>query len=202
MPQVFLTADWHLGEERFELMQRPFKDTTEYADVLIQRHNSRVGKDDFVYVIGDALYQKADPAIWLPAIGEMKGRKLLIRGNHDKSFSDGQFAPYFDQIVEDGGGIDIDFGDLPCYLTHYPTQGKPDRFNLVGHIHGIWKFQLNSLNVGVDVHHFYPVDAKELPFFFKAIGQYYDEDAWAAYHPINADYRATRGKKSTYFQKG
>ena len=32
---TFLTADWHIGEERFELMQRPFRTVAEYIDALV-----------------------------------------------------------------------------------------------------------------------------------------------------------------------
>jgi len=36
------------------------------------------------------------------------------------------------------------------YIDHYPTNGKSDIFNVVGHIHGTWKVQRNMVNVGVD----------------------------------------------------
>ena len=57
--KTFLTADWHIGEERFELMQRPFRTVAEYIDALVAYHNAAVAPDDLVYVNGDVLYQKA-----------------------------------------------------------------------------------------------------------------------------------------------
>ncbi len=201
----FFTADWHLGETRLELAGRPFKTPEEHVETIVANHNKMVKPDDIVYVVGDVLYQGThDPHRWLQYVGVMNGRKILIRGNHDRPFNDDLFAPYFTNIVEDGGGIELVVSQgeemsLATWVTHYPTQGRADRFNIVGHIHGIWKVQLNMLNVGVDVHHFYPVPEHKILFYHDAICKYYDEDAWVGYNPVNASYREERGKKSTYF---
>jgi calcineurin-like phosphoesterase family protein len=199
--KTWATSDWHLGEDRFEIMQRPFTDVQGAVDAMIANHNALVAPNDLVYVAGDALYQKADPAVFLPQIDRFNGRKILIRGNHDRPFTDEQFAPYFEKIVAEGEGVEIECGGIACYLTHYPTLGRNNRFNLVGHIHGIWKMQLNSLNIGVDVHHFCPVDLSTIPFYHKAICEFYDHDAWACYQPCNEGFRGQRGKQSTYFTK-
>lgn len=200
MSKTFLTADWHLGEDRFRILQRPFQTSEEYISHLIKNHNKIVSPEDTVYVLGDVIYQKAEVASYLPIIAKLNGKKILIRGNHDKVITDEQFRPYFETIYPDGSGVEIEFSEIPCFLTHYPTTGKVDRFNLVGHIHSAWKVQLNMLNVGVDVHNFCPVNAEDLLFFFQAITQFYDQDVWSAYLPINSSYQDSRGKKSTYFE--
>jgi calcineurin-like phosphoesterase family protein len=115
-------------------------------------------------------------------------------------FTDEQLSPYFHTIVPEGQGIEMDIGGIPCYITHYPTETKIDRFNLVGHIHGAWKYQLNMLNIGVDVHHFHPVNLDTIPFHYKAVCEFYDNDVWVAYDPINASHRTARGKKNSYFR--
>ena len=79
--KTWLTADWHLGETRFELMGRPFKTTDEHNATIIERHNSLVQPDDVVIVVGDAVYQKAPE--YLPLVAKLNGKKVLIRGNHD-----------------------------------------------------------------------------------------------------------------------
>lgn len=198
--KTWLTADLHLGEDRFEIMQRPFKNRLEHNETILYRHNEVVAKNDWVYVIGDAVYQKVeDPEGMMQWFDRLNGRKILIRGNHDRPFSDEQFSKYFEQIVPEGQGVEMEFGGIPCYLTHYPTCGRSDRFNLVGHIHGAFKFQLNMLNVGVDAHHFRPVDSDQVAFYYKAITEYYDADVWCAYNPINKQYVGLRGKNTSYF---
>lgn len=200
MSNVWISSDHHFGEDRFELMGRPFKTVDEHNNTIIDRHNKLVAPDDLVYLNGDVLYQKGDIEKNLPLIGKMNGRKILIRGNHDAPITDEQFAPYFEQIVKEGDGIELDVEGIPCYITHYPTRSVKDRFNLTGHIHAAWRFQLNMMNVGVDVNHFYPLNMNRIPFFLTAITKFYDEDVWVAYREENSSYRESRGNKNVYFK--
>ena len=197
--KTWITADWHLGEDRMAIMQRPFISADDNISVIVANHNNLVASDDLVYVLGDACNQNAPNE--LSTIAELSGRKILVRGNHDRVFSDEQLKPYFEQIIPEGEGIELEVNGLPVYLTHYPSRGRADRFNLVGHIHSAWKVQLNMLNVGVDVHSFRPIQLEQVSFFHKAISEFYDNDVWVAYNSINASHRETRGKKSTYFTK-
>lgn len=193
----FATSDWHLGEDRFALMQRPFKEQREMVEHLIEKHNEVVSPEDIVYVVGDVCYQKTPD--FLEEVGRFNGRKILIRGNHDRVFSDEQLLKWFEQVIPEGRGIELEIGEIPIYMTHYPTKAVCDRFNLVGHVHSAWKVQLNSFNVGVDANHFYPHNLDEIvPFFLKSISEFYDEDVWAAYNIPNISYIRKRGKKGSY----
>jgi calcineurin-like phosphoesterase family protein len=198
--KTFVTADWHLGEERFELMGRPFKTQMEMVETLIERHNSVVAPHDHVIIIGDVVNQQTPE--FLKYVAQFHGTKTLIRGNHDREIPIMELLKYFNMIVPEGSGLKEDMEGIPCYLTHYPSCGRPDRFNIVGHIHSAWKVQLNMFNAGVDVNHFYPVDIKKIPFYYKAITEFYDEDVWVAYNEVNQNFREVRGKKSNYFKRG
>lgn len=195
----FLCADWHLGEDRFKIMARPFKTPQEMTDHLVKMHNALVQPDDIVWMVGDAVYQKAPT--FLADVARFNGRKVLFRGNHDKVFTDEQLKPYFEEIVAEGDGRELDIDGLKCWATHYPTEGRADLFNLVGHIHAAWKFQLNMLNVGVDAHHFQPVAVADVPGHYTAITKFYDRDVWVAYEDVNARFKDERGAKTRYFQK-
>lgn len=196
--KTWLTADWHLGDSRFELMGRPFNSVEQYIDTLIENHNRVVSPDDHVIVVGDVCYQQTPE--FLPFVKKFNGIKTLLRGNHDRVFSDSDLNPYFEVIFPDGCGFYDTFGGVKCYVTHYPTCGREEVFNVVGHIHSSWKYQLNSINVGVDVHHFRPVDASRMQFHLDAISKYYDQDVWVGYNPINANYQGQRGKPGSYFK--
>jgi calcineurin-like phosphoesterase family protein len=173
----------------------------EMIETLIVNHNSLVAPDDLVIVNGDVCYQKTPE--FLPYVEKFNGKKILIRGNHDRVFSDEQLHPYFEDIYEEGQGmaVSVESMGLDLYITHYPTQARTDAFNLVGHIHGAWKYQLNSLNVGVDVHHFKPLDILDVPFFVEAINKFYDDDVWSAYHQSNEQFRDVRGVRGSYLDK-
>lgn len=195
---LFMTADWHLGEDRWDIMGRPFTDVQEHIDFMVNNHNKLVKPDDEVLMVGDAVYQKADPK-FIEQIARFNGVKTLFRGNHDRPFTDEQYAPYFKEIVAEGEGQEMEICGVPCWVQHYPSLGRADRFNICGHIHGVWKVQLNSLNVGVDASHFHPVPAEKVPFFLKAVTEFYDWDCWACYNPVNQSHFVERGKKSHYF---
>jgi len=203
MSKIWITADWHLGEDRFELMGRPFKTQKQMVDTLIANHNSLVAPDDLVYLVGDVCYQKTPE--FLPYAASFNGVKHLFRGNHDRVFTDQELSKYFDIIIPEGEGVTYtvanpDGDPIDCWITHYPSRGSDQLFNLVGHIHSAWKYQLNSFNVGVDCNHFYPHDLNDaVVSAFNAINTYYDNDVWVAYLGINADYRGKRGKPGTYF---
>jgi calcineurin-like phosphoesterase family protein len=157
-----------------------------------------VKQSDEVIVIGDAVYTFASH--WAGVINSFNGRKTLIRGNHDRNVTNAIYSNYFDRIIDEGDGLEMEFGGIPCWLTHYPSCGKIDKFNLVGHIHGAWKYQLNMFNVGVDVNHFYPVSGDKIAFHYEAIMKYYDDDVWIAYSDLNCSYRGNRGKQGSYFK--
>lgn len=197
--KVWLSADYHLGEDRLDIMGRPFANTEEMVKTLIDNHNYLVDKDDCVIVVGDVCYKETPE--YLHYVSQFNGRKILIRGNHDRVFTDEQLKPYFSTIIKDGEGLKIEIEGIPCYFTHYPTCGKNDCFNVCGHIHSAFKYQLNMFNCGVDVNHFRPVQLSKIPFHFKAICEYYDEDVWCAYNDINKQFLGKRGKKGTYFVK-
>lgn len=200
MSKRWLTSDWHLGEDRFAIMNRPFSSPQEMIDVMVLNHNKLVAPGDIVYMLGDVCYNKHPE--FLEQVERFNGIKRLIRGNHDRDIPDEEFLKYFEIVIPEGDGITVLTNDgMPVYMTHYPTQAKPDVFNAVGHIHSGWRFQLNMMNVGVDANHFRPTDLESFPHHLEAIKNYYDWDFWAAYLPINQDYFATRGKKSLYFER-
>ncbi len=194
---TFITADYHLGEDRFKILQRPFTSTKEMVDRLVFEHNQMVKPDDKVIIVGDLVYKERPE--YLKEIARFNGKKTLIRGNHDAPLSDDDLSKYFDRVVKDGGGIKLNVEGIPCFLTHYPTQSRKDRFNLVGHIHSGWKVQLNMLNIGVDCWHFRPVPLSDVAFYFNAIKNYYDADMWVAYHKANKAFVGKRGAKGRYF---
>ncbi len=200
MSYTWITADFHLGETRMNLIQRPFAGPAEMCEALLANYNKVVSVEDRVIFNGDIVFKSSPQReMWLEAIGKFHGRKTLVRGNHDEIFTDDQLTPYFETIIPEGQGIELEVDGIPVYVTHYPTLAREDRFNLVGHVHSSWKLQLNSLNVGVDVHHFRPMPLTDVQFYLEAISGFYDQDVWTAYLPANEKFKGLRGKSGSYF---
>jgi calcineurin-like phosphoesterase family protein len=189
---MFFSSDYHFGMTKFEIMQRPFKNIDDMHETILSKHNEIVNRDDVVYVLGDVCI---DPK-YLCLLNCMNGRKILLRGNHDNKFSNDELYKYFDKVVNEGEALVVENYNL----NHYPTRSLPNSFALVGHIHSTWKVQLNMLNVGVDVHHFYPVPFEKISFFREAIMNYYDDDVWVGNNPLNLDKDILRRKRGSYFK--
>jgi calcineurin-like phosphoesterase family protein/2'-5' RNA ligase len=80
--EIFLISDTHFDHENIiRYCHRPFKSVTEMNKTLVDRWNSKVGKDDTVYFMGDLTLEREKLDYWL---GKLNGKIKFIRGNHDK----------------------------------------------------------------------------------------------------------------------
>ena len=191
---IYFTADFHFGDPRQKILGRPFQSSDQCIETILRNFNEVLTNSDKVYVLGDCVTDNS----YLELMSYIPGRKTLIRGNYD-TLPKQEYEPYFVNVIDDY--LDLEIGKLDCRLHHYPTLHSVDyRFSLCGHIHGAWKVQKNMLNVGVDVHHFYPVSEEQVLFYFKAISEFYDDDVWCADHESNTE-NFLRGKMGTYYKK-
>lgn len=95
----------------------------------------------------------------------------------------------FDDIVLFGGTripVDASCTEVMTeylHLVHEPIQCWkevyiPKTMNLFGHIHGRQLVKKYGLDVGVDGHHFYPIDTETVLFYRNAIVNHYDENVF------------------------
>lgn len=154
------TADFHLGHQNIiKYCGRPWKTVKDMEDSLIENYNAVVTDDDTVFILGDLTLAGSE---YLPTVDrwvrQLKGKKHLILGNHDR------IAPF--QYM-DLGFISVHTGlelfvpglERKVYLCHDPAWAvtAPDTLFLCGHVHNLFKQVKNALNVGVDVWEYHPV---------------------------------------------
>lgn len=186
---IYFTSDLHLGHGNcINLCSRPFDGLAQMDEALISNWNARVNNSDTVYIVGDLIWESADPIGYLK---RLNGRKFLIAGNHDikwlkKSgmarvdaagnveFRD--FAEYFINIAQ---YVQTKINNITVTLCHYPMyEWKASRklgsvkklgYHIYGHIHNSTDekyaplFVLpHALNAGADVNGFAPVTFDEL----------------------------------------
>ena len=201
MGRMFFTADWHFGDERMELLGRPWLNAKEAQDQILKNiFDLKLTKDDVLYVIGDAALDEE----WLKPVQLIDAQKVLIKGNYDRLDNE-TYLKYFQTVsdgfqmcaVRDPSGkaepLDLNF-------VHYPGKGIHSAFNLVGHIHGAWKVQKNMLNVGIDQHWARPIPLEKVFFYHTAVSKFYDQDVWVGDHPANVAH-ASRGQAGTYWER-
>lgn len=82
-PRYFLVSDTHFGHKNIiDYEQRPFNNTEEMDQYMIQKWNESVRDDDIVIHFGDVFVCNASRATEISS--QLKGRKILILGNHDR----------------------------------------------------------------------------------------------------------------------
>lgn len=186
---IFFTSDEHYGHHNIiKYCNRPYANTDEMREALIDNHNRVVKNDDEVWHLGDFAFDKAQI---LPILHRLNGRHRLISGNHDDTFikhrncGNALFNYQSDGFYEVNQVRRMNLVGLgETLLCHLPMQGNDydNRYSdfaphqkyfddekikwlIHGHIHGAWKIKNNMLNVGVDVWNYTPVSLEELADF-------------------------------------
>ena len=160
MGQIFFTSDLHLGHKNIiKHCQRPFASVEAMDGGLIRAWNARVCAQDTVYVLGDFAFESRVQS--RSALSRLAGRKILIRGNHDREKegdSEGWEEMHHSLLVE--------VGNMQFFLHHYPLRDWPGKWrgtiHLYGHVHGNMKPLAGSLDVGVDTWGGAPVSSTEV----------------------------------------
>lgn len=174
---VFLTSDTHYGAERTrQFSHRPFGDTHEMDEHIMNLHNMDASKNDLVYHLGDfGNYEM---------VKHLNGRIILICGNYEQTDIDtnfkGDFISFRKYLLELGFFNVIRYSTWlnDIYLTHRPSNCYQNMFNCFGHIHGAQKIKKFGLNVGVDCHHFHLVSFDHVKQQRIEIKEHYDEDVF------------------------
>ena len=135
-------ADLHLEHTnviRFD--GRPFDNVSEMDEKLINNWNGVVTNNDTVYILGDLLWLKESE--WPAWISRLKGRKVLIRGNHDPKDFSAATKKLFQEITD---YKEITDGDRKVILCHYPIPFHKSDYSdrtwmLYGHVHVTWEYE-------------------------------------------------------------
>jgi len=175
----FYISDTHFGDDRFKLFYRPFKTVQEQEDCLVDKWNSVVGPEDEVWHLGD--FATTDEG--LEVVHRLNGKIHLVMGNYDEPRPRERLEELFESVWEDfydngRGGLELS-NEEKVHLNHYPRKADPSMFNLVGHIHSLWKVQRNMINVSCDIWNYTPVSEEEIIFCMNAIRNHYDQDVFA-----------------------
>ena len=137
LPKIFFIADTHFGHTNIiRMCARPFADTADMQQQMIEKWNAKVGKDDVVYLLGDVSFKinKFDTA---KILAQLNGHKILIKGNHDKYVGQPEFDQYFDDICETAHFTTANGEEI--FLCHYPILDYPGAYRnghmIYGHVH-------------------------------------------------------------------
>ncbi len=177
---IWFTSDLHIGHESvIKYCDRPFSSLSEMHIGLINNWNKVVHDTDIVYILGDvSLGSYSD---FVNVISQMRGKKILIKGNHDK-YSYGQYNKAGIQVFEE---LKLKMFGKVIRLSHFPyaipwykrlfafkselrfMDRRPPKLKgeilLHGHTHSkIKKYKDGRIHVGVDAWNYTPVSSQQL----------------------------------------
>ena len=163
---IYFTADPHYCHANIiKMCDRPFAGLEEMHAALMANWNAVVGKQDEVYILGDLVYKgKASQANEI--LKKLRGRKFLIKGNHEKYLNDADFDMSAYEWVKDYHVLNYE--DARFVLFHYPIleweHYHRKSAHLFGHIHSkLFRHpKERAFNVGVDNNDFAPVSAEAI----------------------------------------
>lgn len=124
---VYFCSDLHLGHRNIAKFRNFVSSCEDNTRLIEESWDRRIKKNDVVYVLGDAAFDHES----LQRIGNWKGRKILLKGNHD------DFVSCQDQlnVFEEVHGM-LKYKGM--WLTHspiHPDEMRGRKGNVHGHVH-------------------------------------------------------------------
>jgi calcineurin-like phosphoesterase family protein len=124
---VYFCSDLHLGHKNIAKFRSHVSSSEENTTIIEECWNKRIKKNNIVYCLGDAAFDYES----LQRMGNWKGRKILIKGNHC------DLVPSRDQmeVFEEIHGM-LRYKGM--WLTHCPihfSEMRGKKGNVHGHIH-------------------------------------------------------------------
>ncbi len=165
----FYTSDLHVGyEDVIGLCNRPWTNVEEMNKGIVENFNSVLGKDDVLIIAGDVACYGYNP---VKVLKEIKGKKVLIVGNHDKALL--KHKSFRDCFVDIRENEILKDGNYKIFISHYPMAEWDGYYKGIyqfyAHTHNsdnvataLMQFLPTAINVGVDVNNFMPRTAAEL----------------------------------------
>lgn len=167
---IWFTSDTHFNHKNILEYEKESRGSLssldEMNEKIISNWNERVDEDDTIYILGDVFMGSCEA---IPTImSRLKGKKILIRGNHDTNKRVELMLPYLEDVYN---MFNLKYNRQFFVLCHYPLRewfGKEfGSIHVYGHVHsnehrnGILS-QPNSYHVGLDTNSLYPISIEEV----------------------------------------
>lgn len=167
--ETWLISDTHFGHENilnFEQKDgtklRSFETAGEMDEVMVRNWNTVVKPDDKIYHLGDVGFSSF--ARIKEIFDRLNGRKILIKGNHDR-FKLSQYQ----QIFSDVRAYHVLDGILLAHIPIHPLSLERWKGQVHGHLHNLVVPDSRYLNVSVERIKYTPVNFHEVKKYFEVL---------------------------------
>lgn len=147
----YYISDLHFFHENLirAMDKRAFDSVEAMNSYMIEQWNSVVRRNDEVVILGDLSIERWDKTE--PIVKELKGKKYLVTGNHDKFVKDKSFDQSLFKWV--GPYLEMKDNNRKVVLCHYPIMcyngqynfskhGNSKTYMLYGHVHNSYDYEI------------------------------------------------------------
>jgi calcineurin-like phosphoesterase family protein len=106
---------------------RPWDCAEQMTEDMIEMYNELVSDTDRVYILGDVAFKNSDMH---KSVGRLKGRKVLVPGNHEPT----KMRQYFN-LFDDVRGYVVKKGFIMSHIPLHPSSMGRWQLNIHGHLH-------------------------------------------------------------------
>lgn len=152
-------ADPHFGHDKIRehvAARAGFASADDMDQTIIGRVNERLRDDDLLFILGDFALSN-DPEYVAHCFHAMRGRKILLIGNHDLD-KKGRLLPALEALpwdVPPVHAMETKDSGKRLWLSHYGHRVWPaslhGSYHFYGHSHGSLEAVGRSRDVGVDL---------------------------------------------------
>ena len=169
MTDYWFLSDPHFSHRRIiEFANRPFQNAEEMNETIIANINSRVKKNDYLYLGGDFAFSSQSVDI----LNRLNGKIFFVFGNHDHGYNETRKKKY-KNVIWWGDIKNITIDKQPITICHYPMvswhKSHYGAWSLYGHHHSDVSFLTKgkSMNICVDVMGFFPVNYEQVKAYMQ-----------------------------------
>lgn len=150
LKKAYIISDTHFGHEIPILKERykMFSNTKEHDDYIVKTLNQILDKKSVLIHLGDV----ED----LETMSKVYGRKVLIKGNHDK-LSNKKDLEVFKEIHNQPV-----FLNKRILLSHYPEMVSPHVLNIHGHLHASYLDSKNHMTASIHMINYKPLTLRQV----------------------------------------
>ena len=143
MKHLYVIPDTHLGHENIKkYCNRPDK----FENLIEKNWQEVVTGTDTVIHVGDISFDEK----WIERLGSWNGKKILVRGNHDRKPYDFYLSCGFTAVVEE---LVMDVKNVVILFSHRPRFGHEYDINIHGHQHNLAVYDDKRLYLPLSIEH-------------------------------------------------
>jgi calcineurin-like phosphoesterase family protein len=153
--RYFFTGDeHHYHKNIIQYCDRPFKNTIESAEIIIDNHNKVVKPDDNVIHLGDFTLLTNKEEVHR-IISKLNGNHIFLRGSHDR-WMDRSYHEIWEETINGQHIVACHYAMRVWPRSHYGS------WQVYAHSHGGLPPIGKQWDVGVDNNNFYPLSFDEI----------------------------------------